>query len=303
MVLAEALTEAELIRILLEKPVAMWAFVLARFGPIAVGLGLVLAALIRRQDRKRAGEPEPPMATVTVPFQLGEAVLLFVFGFLILPPMLLYFLHGPDVASAPLWMQVVASAVGTIPPAIIVVLRRQRMRLQAPDAATQPPAVPGAFLAGLRTVCIALLWATPLAIGWTFLIRAITGETPPLQNLVSLALSDEATYEPWLIAVFGVFVAPFTEEAIFRGLLYPAVRSTATKFGTSARRALWISAVITSLLFAAVHGNVLAFVPLFVLAMVLAWVFQKTNSLAACIIAHAVHNALSMIPILVLRLA
>ena len=303
MILAEALTEADLLQMLLDKPAAMWAFGLARFGPVVIGLGLWLYLLIRRQDRKRLGEPAPPVATVTVPFRIGEAALLFVFGFLFLPPLALYLMHGPDLKSAPLWLQVIASAIATLPPAIIVVLRRQRLRLQEEGGATPPPGPRRALLAGLAAVCLALLLATPLAVGWTFAIRAVSGETPPLQELVAVAISPESTYEPWLITAFGVFVAPFTEEAIFRGLLYPALRESLVKAGGTPRRAMWIAALVVSALFAGVHANLLAFVPLFALAMILTWLMQRTNSLAACVIAHAAHNALSMIPILVLRFA
>jgi membrane protease YdiL (CAAX protease family) len=173
---------------------------------------------------------------------------------------------------------------------------------------TPAPRLAQALKLGLWTVCIALVFATPLAIAWTFLLNALTGETPGLQGLVQTALNPDATYEPWLIAGFGVLIAPFAEEALFRGMLYPALRSALARFRGAgdtplwvARRAMWVSAVVVSALFAAVHGNALAMAPLFALAMVLTWIFEKTNSLAACVFAHAVHNALSMVPLLFLR--
>ncbi|MDF1699984.1 MAG: CPBP family intramembrane metalloprotease [Planctomycetota bacterium] len=325
MPLAEALTEAELLKILLEKPAAMWAFMLSRFGPIAVGLGLALAAFIRRGDRKSAGLPPPPLANVTVPFDLGQAALLLAAGFFILPAIVLYVHAGGDVADAPLWLRVGAMGAGAIPVAVLVMLRRQRMRLQAADhpaevaevfgdgdaphpgaigsQPTPPPSARRAMVLGLKWVCLALLIATPLALGWTFLIKVVTGETPSLQGLVQDALDPNATYEPWLIAAYGVIIAPFTEEALFRGLLYPALYAALFKITAGNRRkSMWVAAIAVSLLFAAVHGSMLAMVPLFALAMVLTWVLQKTNSLGACIVAHAAHNALSMIPVLVLRI-
>ena len=51
-------------------------------------------------------------------------------------------------------------------------------------------------------------------------------------------------YEPMLIAAYGVAVAPWVEECIFRGLLQPA---TARKLGRTA--GVWI----TTLVFAAFH--------------------------------------------------
>lgn len=326
MVLAEALTEAELLDILLKKPAAMWAFVLARFGPVAIGFGLAIWGLIRRQDRKRMGVPPLPMARVTVPFDLGQAALLLAAGFFIVPGVALYVLTGGDAEGASLWVQIGAMALGSVPVAVLVALRRQRLMLQAADRATQvadafsdeavaappvlddlptpPPSLGRATLLGLGAVCVALLVSTPLAIGWTLLIQAVTGEPPSLQGLVQDALDPDATYEPWLIAGYGVLLAPFVEEALFRGLMYPALyRVLARMAPDGSRRPMWVAMLVISLLFAVVHGNLLAIVPLFALAMVLNWVFQRTNSLAAVVVAHAAHNALSMIPVLMLRVA
>ena len=157
-------------------------------------------------------------------------------------------LAGGDVADAPLWLRVGAMGAGAIPVAVLVLLRRQRMRLQAADHPTEvaevfgdgdaphpgaigaqptpPPSLRRAIVLGLKWVCLALLIATPLALGWTFLIKVVTGETPSLQGLVQDALDPDATYEPWLIAAYGVIIAPLTEEALFRGLLYPGQNLT-----------------------------------------------------------------------------
>lgn len=325
MVLAEAITETDLVSLLMDKPPALWAFVLARFGPIAFGVGFLIAAFIRRQDRKQRGEAPPLPARLTVPFPTAEALGLLVAGFLVLPYVMTYVFAGGDIQNAPLWAQILGMGIGSVPVAVLVLMRRQRMRLQAVSAPTAfaedvfgegpggaggapplpPTAPPGpkrAAWLGFRALCIALLIGTPVAIAWTFLIQAVTGEQPALQELVNTALDPKSGYEPWLIAGFGIFLAPLTEEALFRGLLYPAFRRTLVRFGRSEKRATWTAAIAVSLLFAAVHGSLLALAPLFVLAMVLTWLMQRTNSLWACIIAHMIHNALSMIPLLVLRL-
>ena len=39
------------------------------------------------------------------------------------------------------------------------------------------------------------------------------------------------------------------------------------------------------------------------LAMVLTWVYEKTNSMAAIVIAHATNNFLSLVPLLMVRYA
>jgi membrane protease YdiL (CAAX protease family) len=86
-------------------------------------------------------------------------------------------------------------------------------------------------------------------------------------------------------AVLGVIVvvfAPIAEEALFRGILYPALKQQGWP-----RLALWGS----SALFAAVHFNVAIFVPLFGFALVLVYLYETRQNLLAPIVAHALFNA------------
>jgi membrane protease YdiL (CAAX protease family) len=54
---------------------------------------------------------------------------------------------------------------------------------------------------------------------------------------------------------------------------------------------LWV----TALFFAAMHLNVASFVPLLVLALVLTFLYEYTDNLLACIIAHSCFNAMNFI--------
>jgi membrane protease YdiL (CAAX protease family) len=89
-----------------------------------------------------------------------------------------------------------------------------------------------------------------------------------------------------------VLLAPVAEEVLFRGILYPAIKQMGRP-----RLALWG----TSLLFAAVHMNVVTFVPLAVLALVLTVLYERTNNLLAPITAHVLFNALNFGMLLVLQ--
>ena len=82
----------------------------------------------------------------------------------------------------------------------------------------------------------------------------------------------------------AVLLAPVAEEMLFRGILYPAIKQSGYP-----RLALWG----TSLLFAAVHMNVVTFVPLVVLALVLTLLYERTDNLLAPITAHVLFNALN----------
>ena len=86
-------------------------------------------------------------------------------------------------------------------------------------------------------------------------------------------------------------MAPVLEEIVFRGLVY-----TRLKKGMPAI----VAAVLTSLLFGIMHGTIIWVIYAFVLGMVMTWVFERYQSLAANIIFHFTFNlmglVLSMIP-------
>ena len=81
-----------------------------------------------------------------------------------------------------------------------------------------------------------------------------------------------------------ILLAPVAEEVLFRGILYPWIKQAGFP-----RLALWT----TSLAFAAMHLNLVIFLPLLVLALILTLLYEKTNNLLAPITAHALFNAMN----------
>ena len=81
-------------------------------------------------------------------------------------------------------------------------------------------------------------------------------------------------------------LAPVAEEFVFRGVLFPFVRQLGRP------KLAWLG---VSLLFALVHANVAAFLPLFVLALALTWLYEKTDNLLAPIAAHSLFNAANLV--------
>jgi membrane protease YdiL (CAAX protease family) len=90
----------------------------------------------------------------------------------------------------------------------------------------------------------------------------------------------------------AVLLAPVTEEMLFRGVLYPAIKQAGYP-----RLALWS----TSLLFAAVHLNAVTFVPLATLALVLTGLYEWTDNLLAPITAHVLFNAVNFAKLLTMQ--
>jgi membrane protease YdiL (CAAX protease family) len=84
----------------------------------------------------------------------------------------------------------------------------------------------------------------------------------------------------WVVPL-AVIAAPIFEEFIFRGLIYGGLRRS---FG------IWPATLASAAVFAIVHPP-LAVVPVFVLGVCTALVYERTRSLLAPMIVHAVYNA------------
>jgi membrane protease YdiL (CAAX protease family) len=141
------------------------------------------------------------------------------------------------------------------------------------EAARTPKAARWGVLAAVLFV--------PVALGLQYL-SALLMRHPEAQQMVQvLRRADLPAGERLFMGVLAVLVAPVAEEAMFRGILYPAIK----QWGHP-RAAVWV----TSLLFAGMHFNLPSFVPLAVFSMVLIYLYEKTGSLLAPITAHSVFN-------------
>ncbi len=107
----------------------------------------------------------------------------------------------------------------------------------------------------------------------------------PVAQTTVLAL--QATESLGMKVVFGIIalvLAPVAEELVFRGIFYPTLKQNGFP------RAAWWG---TALMFAAMHANVMTFIPLALLAFVLTWLYEHTGNLAASMIAHSSFNTLN----------
>jgi membrane protease YdiL (CAAX protease family) len=145
-----------------------------------------------------------------------------------------------------------------------------------------------ALTAVLFAIGVALI-ATPLAWGANHLsAKAIQRfqEKPEQQIVIKVLESARDPAQRAVFALAAIVLAPIVEESFFRGILYPLL-----KFNGYPRMALWG----TSLLFAAIHGNLMTFIPLFFLALVLVLLYELTDALLAPIVAHALFNTVNFV--------
>jgi membrane protease YdiL (CAAX protease family) len=113
--------------------------------------------------------------------------------------------------------------------------------------------------------------------------EAIAANESANDILASVLRTPRSSLEvAWLLVLLCVLV-PIGEEVFFRGFIF----STLRRWG-------WAWAVtLSSLLFAAVHLQVVHFFPILLLGVVLAVLYQRTGSLVASIAVHGVNNLIA----------
>jgi membrane protease YdiL (CAAX protease family) len=138
----------------------------------------------------------------------------------------------------------------------------------------------------------------PSAIGWTFAVlgayyvAAIAFSAIVLQPEQEDIGKELGVCNPGIgIAIWAVasivLLAPFCEEVFFRGFFYAGLR---TKWS------LWPSALLSGAVFGLVHAPTgpTAAIPLAGLGVGLAWLYNKTDSIWPCMLAHFLNNALAI---------
>lgn len=108
-----------------------------------------------------------------------------------------------------------------------------------------------------------------------------------VQDTVKL-LQDDST-DPLalgLMAAAAVLVAPFCEEIVFRGYLYPAAKRFTGP---------WVACFFSAIIFASAHGNAGALLPLFIFGCVLVLIYEKTGSIWAPMAVHFCFNGATVL--------
>jgi hypothetical protein len=147
------------------------------------------------------------------------------------------------------------------------------------------PQLPRALLLAALAVILLL----PVALGLqqiSAVALAKLGWQPEDQVAVTLLTGTKSWWMRVYLGAFAVVLAPVAEEFIFRGMLYPFVKQLGWP------RLAWFG---VSLAFALVHDDAATFVPLFVLALALTWLYEKTDNLLAPIAAHSLFNAANLV--------
>ncbi len=106
------------------------------------------------------------------------------------------------------------------------------------------------------------------------------------EQKVAVQLTELRGVGPWIaVMLCAGLLVPIAEEVVFRGCMYTGLKKN---LGS-----LW-AAVLSSLAFMIVHGEPIAFPPIFIIGMITAFVYERTRSLYVPIAVHAINNLIAL---------
>lgn len=88
------------------------------------------------------------------------------------------------------------------------------------------------------------------------------------------------------MVVFGGLAVPFAEELLFRGVFYTWLRD---------RWGIWVGVLVSSAVFGIVHVDISVAGAAFILGIILALVYEYSNSLWTAVLVHAANNSIKII--------
>ena len=115
-----------------------------------------------------------------------------------------------------------------------------------------------------------------------------------LNEIYYALLGGETVYDAARAITVGAILPAVIEEFLFRGLLYGALRP---------RLGAVPSIALSAAVFAAFHFNLYQFLPILVIGVTLAYLYEKTRSLVTTSFVHILHNSVSVAFVLALKYA
>jgi membrane protease YdiL (CAAX protease family) len=258
------------------KLAAHWFYLL-----ILAGMGAFLAALVLL------------LREWTVEALMPRAAVFLVLLFIGLNLGLVAGKLGGDASDAPPGLaQIVIATLALQGASLVLVawfLRRNAMRWRHAFGLKHRP-----WLAAAKGLLLGLL---ALPVLWFMqpqcaeLLRKV-GWEPQQQTMVEVFQQMHSLPGKLYLGFAALVLAPFTEEILFRGLLYPALKQFIRRD---------VALALAALLFAALHSNAASFLPLVLLALALALLYDHTQNLLAPIAAHATFNTGNVVLLLVMQ--
>ena len=126
---------------------------------------------------------------------------------------------------------------------------------------------------------------------WRWLGEWLGFEYKP-QHALSWLLETESALTVAMLSASVVLLAPVVEEFFFRGFTYPALRR---HFGVTP------AILVSSLYFSLIHFDFFSILPIMILGVAMAFLYERRQSLVAPVALHFFHNARVIGMVLFLR--
>jgi len=186
---------------------------------------------------------------------------------------------GADIANPPAGVNILATLAQDVCLVLAALFFARTSRPPSPEQfglrrVRIKPALAAIVLGYVGLLAFAALWSAALNLHETDKLPDELGVDRSTAALVAVS---------FLVAV----VAPLCEELFFRGYFFTALRNW---------RGLWPAAILTGLVFGAVHAGsspVGFLVPLAFFGFILCLIYARTGSLYPCIALHCVNNSIA----------
>jgi membrane protease YdiL (CAAX protease family) len=248
----------------------------AVFSAFFVVVGVYIWVALVRQIATRVPNSEPPALRT---FGTPEAIIALLLAFFFLLT-----LAGAPAQNIPRMRtrDLIFSASLTIGLLLALVgfLRLRRFDLNSLGGFSRI-----GFFRTAVTGAILMLAAYPLIFLADVMTQRLLRSPPQKQAIVEMFSESSTIEQRVIIIVLAVSLAPIAEEFIFRFFLYGVAKRY---FGRV------IAVVGSALLFAAVHGHLPSFAPLFVLGSCFAIAYEWSGSILVPMTMHALFNAITL---------
>ena len=119
-------------------------------------------------------------------------------------------------------------------------------------------------------------------------LNNVISMSPLVQMSEEYQNASDAFYSStiWMELLGSALVTPFLEELLHRGVVYGRLRR---------RMGMWPAVLVSALIFAALHFNIVQFIYAFLLGIVFALFVEKTGKLYPAVIAHILANGIAVI--------
>lgn len=114
----------------------------------------------------------------------------------------------------------------------------------------------------------------------------------PVQTPVQMLFTEASVLNVAGFVLFMGVLGPWFEEILFRGYVYPAFKS---------RLGVRYGILVSSVLFAALHGHGIAFAPILVLGITLHLLYERSGSILPGAVLHMTHNSAMLLLTLGIR--